>query len=71
MTKTRREILKAIEALSERYPEMRFGQLVVSISNWATQLPDAIWDVDDKELLAAAIEHLEKQDRSQTARAST
>ena len=71
MTKTRREILKALEALSERYPEMRFGQLVVNISNWATQIPDALWDVDDDAFLAAAARHLEKQNINQAAQAST
>lgn len=61
MTPTRREILQALEALSNRYPDMRFGQLVVNIANWATQTPDAIWDVEDEEFLKAVQNHLEQQ----------
>lgn len=71
MTLTRREILRTLEALSERYPEMRFGQLVINISNWATETPDATWDVEDEEFLAAAVSHLEKQGISHAAQANS
>jgi hypothetical protein len=59
MTPPRLEILKALEALSQSYPDMRFGQLVVNIANWATHIPDAIWDVEDEDFLGAARRHLE------------
>jgi hypothetical protein len=63
MTPTRREILTVLEALSECYPDMRLGQLVVNVSNWAAQTPDAAWDVEDEAFLAAARRHLEKRMR--------
>ena len=71
MTPTRRKILDAVETLSEKYPEMRFGQLVVNISNWATETPDATWDVDDKDFLAAAARHLEQHGMAGVAKAQT
>ena len=71
MTPTRRKILDAVETLSEKYPEMRFGQLVVNISNWATETPDAMWDVKDKDFLAAAARHLEKHGMAGVAKAPT
>jgi hypothetical protein len=66
MTPTRRAILQALEALSNQYPDMRFGQLVVNIANWATQMPDATWDVEDEEFLKAVQDHLEKQKNLET-----
>ena len=71
MTPTRREILNAVESLSDRYPEMRFGQLVVNISNWATETPDATWDVEDKDFLAAAARHLDLHGLTGAAKAHT
>ena len=58
MTETRREILHGLELLSDRYAEMRFGQLIVNIANWAAQQPDAIWDVEDEDFLNAITGHL-------------
>jgi DNA phosphorothioation-dependent restriction protein DptG len=65
MTPARQEILRVLEALSQLYPDMRFGQLVVNISNWATHTPDAVWDVEDDTFLAAAQSHLERRTRKQ------
>ncbi len=61
MTPTRLEIFRVLEALSNRYPDMRFGQLVSNIANWAARIPDALWDVEDEEFLAAARQHLERR----------
>jgi len=58
MTETRRDILQGLEALSDRFPEMRFGQLVVNVANWATQQPDAVWDVEDAEFLNAIVRQI-------------
>jgi hypothetical protein len=69
MTPTRAEILKALQALSERYPEMRFGQLVVNVTNWATHIPDGMWDVEDEAFLDAARKHLERRAKDQSDRA--
>jgi hypothetical protein len=60
MTETRRAILQTLEAMSDRYPEMRFGQLVANISNWATRKPDALWDVEDETFLQAITSHLNR-----------
>lgn len=58
MTDSRQQIFQALDDLGRKYPDMRFGQLVVNIANWATQKPDAAWDVEDEEFLAAALRHL-------------
>lgn len=61
MTPTRLEILRLLEALSDQYPDMRFGQLVMNVANWATRTPDGVWDVEDDLFLSAAKKHLEKR----------
>jgi hypothetical protein len=64
MTPIRREVLHALQELSERYPEMRLGQLVANFASLARgPTPEAVYDVEDEELLAAARKHLEKQVR--------
>ena len=60
MTETRRAILQALEGLSDRYPEMRFGQLVVNVANWTAQQPDHVWDVEDEDFLEAIASHLNR-----------
>lgn len=65
--RTRQEILRVLEALSAVYPDMRFGQLVVNVSNWATRMPEGLWDVEDEDFLTAAKKHLEKRMRSHSA----
>ena len=51
----RQEILQRLAELSERRPDVRFGQLVVNLS-YLARGPEAqsIWDMEDDELLAAA-----------------
>lgn len=62
MSPTREEIFVAIREMSDRYPDWRFGQMVVNIANWARDpAPESIWDVEDDEFLAAVREHLEKR----------
>jgi hypothetical protein len=63
MTPTRREILRLIEQLSDRYPDWRLGQMVVNIANWASNpvLPESVWDVEDEQFLAALQGHLERR----------
>ena len=52
---TRREILRLLEQLSEREPEVRFGQLIANLAVVARGAePSAVWDMEDEELLAAA-----------------
>ncbi len=53
----RANLLTAIAALGEHYPDWRFGQLVANVAGWADQ---EIWDVEDEQLLEAARLHLEQ-----------
>jgi len=59
MSPTRLELLETLSELSEQFPEVRLGQL---ISNLATLAKgpriEAIWDVEDKDLLEAAKQQL-------------
>lgn len=56
-TEPRAELVAAIAALCQRYPQWRFGQLVANVAGWADQ---EIWDVEDEQLLQAARLHLEQ-----------
>ena len=57
----RREVLEVLAELSEVAPEVRLGQLMVNLSYLTRGLSnEAIRDMEDEELLAAAREHLEK-----------
>ena len=52
---TRHEILRLLEQLSEREPDVRFGQLIANLAVVARGAePSAVWDMEDEELLAAA-----------------
>jgi hypothetical protein len=49
---TRQELLKALEELGNKYPEMRLGQLVIFVTRLARgPAVSAVYDVDDEELL--------------------
>jgi hypothetical protein len=55
----RREVLRALEELSEACPEYRFGQMIANMAFLARgDAEGAIWDMEDEELLAAAQKHL-------------
>lgn len=56
---TRREILESLERLSELAPEVRFGQLLANLSYLAVgPTNEAIWDMEDRQLLEAIRQHL-------------
>jgi hypothetical protein len=56
----RQEILHLLAELSEVVPEVRLGQLMANLSYLARGLSkEAIWDMEDEELLEAARKHLE------------
>jgi hypothetical protein len=56
---TRREVLRALEELSETCPEYRFGQMIANLASLARgDAEGAIWNLEDDELLAAAQKHL-------------
>ena len=69
-TQVRNGILHTLAELSECSPEVRFGQLVANLSYLAKgPNNEAIWDVEDEELLAAARRHLEERRKKQVSAA--
>ena len=60
----KQEILRALSELVEQCPEVRFGQLIVNLSYIARgPSPEAVWDMEDDELLAATKSHLGDYER--------
>jgi hypothetical protein len=56
---TRREILHLLERLSELAPDVRFGQLIANLSYLAIgPTNEAIWDMEDEQLLEAIRQHI-------------
>jgi hypothetical protein len=69
-TQVRQEILRILEELSDCCPEVRFGQLIANLSYLAKgPTNEAIWDVEDEELLVAARKHLAECHGKQTSAA--
>ena len=60
MNAPRQELLESLDHLSAMYPDLRLGQLLMTVSNWATRRPDGLWDVTDEELSTAIAAHLER-----------
>lgn len=57
--KTRLELLKVLDELSEQLSEVRLGQLISNLATLAKgPQTEAIWDAEDKELLEAARKQL-------------
>ena len=53
-TSIRQEILRCLDSLSELAPDLRFGQLIANLSYMAVApTAEAIWDMEDEQLLAA------------------
>jgi hypothetical protein len=58
-TEQRQEILRLLERLSELTPDVRFGQLIANLSYLAVgPTNEAIWDMEDEQLLAAIRKHI-------------
>jgi hypothetical protein len=54
--------------LSAYYPEVRFGRLLANLSYLAKgPTNEAIWDMEDEELLVAAKQHLETLSKRHSA----
>lgn len=67
-TQVRKDILHTLAELSECSPEVRFGQLIANLSYLAKgPTNEAIWDVEDEELLAAARKHLEERRKKEVS----
>ncbi|HWE40208.1 MAG TPA: hypothetical protein VG406_26890 [Isosphaeraceae bacterium] len=57
----RQQLLRVLGELGEFTPDVRFGQLLANLSYMARSFTtEAIWDVEDEELLEAARSHLEE-----------
>lgn len=59
ITPERQEILRLLPQLSELTPDVRFGQLIANLSYMAVApTTEAIWDMEDEQLLAAIRQHI-------------
>jgi hypothetical protein len=59
-SKLKQDVLKVLSELVEHCSDVRFGQLIVNLSCIARgPTPEAVWDMEDDELLEAAKSHLE------------
>ncbi len=64
MSAQRKEILRLLGELSQLAPDVRFGQLIANLSYLAIgPTNEAIWDMEDEQLLAAIQKHLEDLSR--------
>ena len=60
----KREILHAMPSLVEVTPDVRFGQLIANLAVIARgPTPEAVWDMEDDELLEAVKSHIEDHER--------
>ncbi len=58
-TELKQDILRAMMELVEYAPEIRFGQLVANLAVIARgPFPEAVWDMEDDELLMAVKSHI-------------
>ena len=62
MKAERNELLSLMAELSRIYPDMRFGQLVTNVAQWAKgPIVSAAWDVTDQEMIEAARTNIQRQ----------
>ena len=60
----KRDILGALSELIEHTPDLRFGQLIANLSVIARgPTPEAVWDMEDDELLDAVKSHIADYER--------
>lgn len=60
----KQDILQALSELVEHTPDIRFGQLIANLSVIAKgPTPEAVWDMEDDELLDAIKSHIEDFER--------
>jgi hypothetical protein len=60
----KQEVLQALSELVEHCPDIRFGQLIINLACIARgPTPEAVWDMEDDELLTAVKSHLEDYER--------
>jgi hypothetical protein len=62
MKTERNELLTLLAELSEIYPDMRLGQLVTNVAQWAKgPVVSAAWDATDQEMIQAAKTNIQRQ----------
>jgi hypothetical protein len=67
MTPQREEILRLLGCLSDLAPDVRFGQLIANLSYLAiAPTVEAIWDMEDDQLLEAIRRHVADLSEHQT-----
>ena len=60
----KQEILSVLSELVEHCPDVRFGQLIANLACIARgPTPEAVWDMEDDELLVATKSHLKDYER--------
>lgn len=60
----KQEVLRSLAVLMNHTPEVRFGQLIANLAVIARgPTPEAVWDMEDDELLAAVQSHIQDYDR--------
>ena len=68
----RQEALRLLAELSELAPEVRLGQLLVNLSYLARGMSvEAVWEMEDEELVAAATKHIEQWQEMRSGVAAT
>jgi len=64
------ELVQALAKLRLLFPEWRFGQLMANLSTAAGAMDaNAVWDLEDGQLLAAAYRLIENNEARLSARA--
>ena len=59
---TRSELFEVLAELSEMYPDWRIGQMLGNLATFAGKTsPEALWDMEDDEFIAAAKRHMERR----------
>ena len=62
MSESDDELFTVLKAMRAQYPDWRFGQLVCNVAAWARGAQaNSVWDVEDRELVQAAREHIQKK----------
>lgn len=63
MNSNRRELLELFARLSEKYPEVRFGQLVANFASLAESNGcEGIYEIEDEVLATAIRDHLKRSE---------
>lgn len=63
-SETKQDVLRALAELVTHCPDVRFGQLIANLACIARgPTAEAVWDMEDDELLAATTSHLRDYER--------